>query len=213
MTTDISLNSSEKKQLLRLARDSIRFCFDPNEQKKKKSTNRLSLEKCKQNLFYKYSTLDIPVLAETLTCFVTLYTLNADNNRLRGCIGTVNVRKDETLLQNLISNSIMAAFFDSRFEPLQESELYSTRIEISILSKPHQIVFKTEAELYALIKGKGVVLQSGIHQATFLPQVWQQLPRPQDFIHHLTQKAGITSGGYLDYSYEIYEVFAFEELD
>jgi hypothetical protein len=37
----------------------------------------------------------------------------------------------------------------------------------------------------------GVILSSGNKRATFLPQVWQQLPDKQQFINHLKQKAGL----------------------
>ena len=37
----------------------------------------------------------------------------------------------------------------------------------------------------------GVVLRQGCAGATFLPQVWEQLPEPQDFLSHLKRKAGL----------------------
>jgi AMMECR1 domain-containing protein len=36
----------------------------------------------------------------------------------------------------------------------------------------------------------GVVLKIGLHSATFLPQVWEQLPDKVGFLDHLSQKAG-----------------------
>lgn len=30
------------------------------------------------------------------------------------------------------------------------------------------------------------------HRATFLPQVWDQLPEPADFLAHLLRKAGLS---------------------
>jgi hypothetical protein len=35
------------------------------------------------------------------------------------------------------------------------------------------------------------VLECNRHRATFLPQVWAQLPRPQDFLRALKCKAGL----------------------
>jgi len=62
-----------------------------------------------------------------------------------------------------------------------------------------------------LVEGKGVVLQSGFRRATLLPQVWQQLPEPPEFLSHLALKAGIAAVEYENASYEIYEVYNFEE--
>ena len=37
----------------------------------------------------------------------------------------------------------------------------------------------------------GVIIQKGKAQATFLPQVWGQLPQPEEFLTHLCLKAGL----------------------
>lgn len=207
----LHLTESEKKQLLSLSRNALRFCLEnPNFQDSIFHMDR-PFSKCKKALIAKYSGLDIPILQEMLTCFVTLYMLEDGSRHLRGCIGTLEARSGETLLENLISNTILAAFSDSRFDPLQETELAGTRIEISILSVPQPITFATREELFDLIQGKGVLLQSGIYRATFLPQVWEQIPKPEDFLTHLARKAGMQYRDYLTASYEIYEVYAFEE--
>jgi hypothetical protein len=36
-----------------------------------------------------------------------------------------------------------------------------------------------------------VILESGRHRGTFLPQVWEQLPDPREFFAHLKRKAGL----------------------
>jgi len=213
MASHLSLTDLEKEQLLLLSRNAIQYCFEASGRGHSLFAAPINLADCEKVLFKEYSDQDIPVLQETLTCFVTLYTLENDDRRLRGCIGTVEARSGETLLENLISNSIMAAFKDSRFEPLQEKDLATTLIEISILSQPRPIEFKTKEALFSLIRGKGVVLQAGINRATYLPQVWEQISEPEEFLSHLARKAGIFSGDYLNTSFEIYEVYSFEDSE
>jgi AMMECR1 domain-containing protein len=44
----------------------------------------------------------------------------------------------------------------------------------------------------------GVVLEAGWHRATFLPQVWEQLPDPRQFMAHLKHKAGLAADYWSD---------------
>jgi AMMECR1 domain-containing protein len=37
----------------------------------------------------------------------------------------------------------------------------------------------------------GVILEAGWRRATFLPQVWEQLPEPREFLAALKHKAGL----------------------
>lgn len=211
MASHLSLTDSEKKQLLSLSRDTLRFCFEKARIQNFRFGKNRAYSECEDKLSVKYSVQTIPILKEILTCFITLYALKGDSRQLRGCIGTIEARSGETLMENLISNTMMAAFSDSRFEPLEETELDTTLIEISILSKPEPIRFNTQEELFALIKAKGVVMQAGINRATFLPQVWDEISEPEEFLRHLARKGGIFSGDYLNASYEIYEVLSFED--
>ena len=205
--TTFSLSQNKKTRLLQLARDTITSCLVNGRRGQKPSTT----SHCLRAQMKKYQTIEIEILKEELSCFVTLNSFENGERQLRGCIGTLEPRKGESLLKNIISNSLMAAFHDSRFEPLQESELNFIKIEISILSKPVSISYKDKTELFKKVSGKGVILQSGYHRATFLPQVWKQLPQPEDFLRHLSRKAGLFSDDYLTASYETYEVYAFEE--
>ena len=211
MTTRLRLTDLEKKQLLSISRDAIRSCFKMDCHLNLHYGKNKAYFECEENLLIKYSNLKAPILQEIISCFVTLYILEDSSRKLRGCIGTLEAHSGETLLENLISNSILAAFGDSRFEPLEETELEKSLIEISILSKPEPINFYSKEELYALIEGKGVVLKSGTYKATFLPQVWDQVDGPESFLRYLARKAGIPSSNYLNATYKIYEVLAFEE--
>lgn len=122
-------------------------------------------------------------------CFVTLY----KHGRLRGCIG--NVEPIGSLEQAIIDNAISAATRDGRFEPVQASELPDLQIEVSVLSplKPYQPKNK-QVLLDFLSKNKpGLVIQKFGRRAVFLPQVWEQLPRPEDFLAQLCLKAGLAA--------------------
>ena len=59
----------------------------------------------------------------------------------------------------------------------------------------------------------GVILKKGFYQATFLPQVWEQLPAIEDFLMHLCMKAGLDGTAWKREKLEvlIYQVQAFHE--
>jgi AmmeMemoRadiSam system protein A len=122
--------------------------------------------------------------------------------RLRGCIG--NLTSDTRLESGVRRNTINAAFHDPRFEPLSTSDMDRVEIEISILS---DLVKKLRPHI------DGVIIRKGHASATFLPQVWEQLPRPQDFLSHLCSKAGLSADSWKNPELEVstYQVQYFEE--
>jgi len=117
--------------------------------------------------------------------FVTL--LCADE--LRGCIGSLNARR--ALALDVRENALAAAFRDPRFPPLTAREFPSLAIEVSLLSQPENASFATEAELLSrLVPGvDGVALALDDRHATFLPQVWEMIPEPGEFLAALKAKA------------------------
>lgn len=119
--------------------------------------------------------------------FVTL----TQDGRLRGCMGSLEACR--SLREDLEANACAAAFRDPRFPCLSVAELASTCVEVSILSKPQPMTFRSEAEAIAQLRPgvDGVLLEHGYHRGTFLPQVWEQLPDPVQFIRHLKVKAGL----------------------
>jgi AmmeMemoRadiSam system protein A len=140
--------------------------------------------------------------------FVTL----TQHGELRGCIGSLEARR--TLLADVESNARAAAFKDPRFLPLAKSELASTRIEVSLLSPPEPMQFASEAEALAQLKPgiDGVILERGDNRATFLPQVWEQLPDPRQFIMQLKRKAGLPASFWSsDVRLSRYQVVKFRE--
>ncbi len=118
--------------------------------------------------------------------FVTL----TQAGQLRGCIGTV--RAYRPLREDVRANAIAAALHDPRFPPLQPEELPLTRIEVSLLSPLEWLHFADEAELLAQLRPgvDGLMIFSGGHSATFLPQVWEHFSYPADFLAALKAKAG-----------------------
>ena len=187
------MNQEDKKELLKLARDSISFYFthDPKFMDDE-------LEK-------KYS--------EKRGVFVTL---KKDGN-LRGCIGLIEPIK--TLYDAIVETAQSAAFKDMRFMPLEKEELEEIKIEISILS-PLKIIEVDDPEEYTknIELGKhGLLIDSPDgRKGLLLPQVpvewnWDV----KEFLENLCEKANLPKDAWTDrrniiYSFEC-EVFG-EEL-
>lgn len=128
-----------------------------------------------------------PPLAQQRATFVTL---NLDG-RLRGCIGSLVAHR--TLLDDLIHNAQSAAFEDPRFYPLSPEEFKKVVIEISLLSPPEPLLYDSIEDLKSKVSVgiDGIILQKEGKKATFLPQVWEQLPTFEHFFSQLCQKAGL----------------------
>lgn len=119
--------------------------------------------------------------------FVTL-TRQGD---LRGCIGSLEAHRPLGL--DVRENALAAAFRDPRFAPLAVEEFEHTRVEVSLLTPAMAISFRDEADFLAQLRPgvDGIVFQYGRHRSTFLPQVWESLPEPQQFMQQLKRKAGL----------------------
>ena len=135
------------------------------------------------------------------------------NGRLRGCIG--NLTSDTPLISGVRRNAINAAFHDPRFAALRTSELDRVEIEISILSEPQPLKYRDGEDLVKKLRPHidGVIIRKGHASATFLPQVWEQLPQPQDFLANLCMKAGLGADSWQNPELEVstYQVQYFEE--
>jgi len=145
--------------------------------------------------------------SEKRACFITL----RKNGKLRGCIGSLIPSKK--LWVDVQENAINSAFHDPRFLPVEENELDKIKIEISVLTLPEKLEFKNEKELLKkLNKNKGVIIKKGFNQATYLPQVWEQIPDKQEFLSSLCLKAGLTADSWKkDVEVYVYEVEKIEE--
>jgi uncharacterized protein (TIGR00296 family) len=93
-----------------------------------------------------------------------------------------------------LENAVAAAFRDPRFTPVVPAEFDDIVIEVSLLSKSEPIVGSDEdAILERVVPGYGITIRYGQHRATFLPQVWDSLSDPREFLGELKRKAGLRS--------------------
>ena len=131
--------------------------------------------------------VNAPELLKNAATFVTL----TQNGQLRGCIGSLQAYRP--LLDDIRENACNAAFRDPRFKPLSAEELPATRVEVSLLTPAVAMQFSSEADALAQLRPNidGIIFSAGSRRSTFLPQVWEQLPKPADFMAHLKQKAGL----------------------
>lgn len=153
---------------------------------------------------------DLPTLfLEQRGTFVTL----TIGGGLRGCIG--HIIPSESLIEGIRVNAINAAFRDPRFRPLTREEWKRVHIEISILTEPKELSYSGAEDLLKKLRTDvdGVIIKQGFRQATFLPQVWEQLPRKEDFLTHLCMKAGLAGDAWREGDLKVltYQVQAFEE--
>ena len=169
---DLTLTGNDRITLLRVARDSIRHGLD--------FRTSLTVE------VNEYS----PVLQTRRATFVTLRLGDA----LRGCIGTLEARR--SLVEDVAHNAFAAAFRDSRFSPLTDHEFLNLHIHISILSPPVPMQVSSEEELLAQLRPgvDGLILEEQPHRATFLPDVWEMIKSPHEFVAHLKAKGGWAPG-------------------
>ena len=141
--------------------------------------------------------------------FVTL----KEDGRLRGCIGSLAAERP--LLEDVRANAVGAATRDPRFAPLAPDELASVAIEVSVLSAPRALHVSSVREGCAVLRPgvDGVIVEAGTwHRATLLPQMWQYLPDPAQFLEHLWLKAGLTPGDWQeDLTLQTYTVRAWSE--
>ncbi len=135
-----------------------------------------------------------PRLRKHRSCFVTLHL----HGELRGCVGCLRARSP--LVEEVAQAAHSAAFRDSRFPPLDQSELADLQIHVSVLSEPKPMQFESEQDLLAQLRPgvDGLVLSEGSRLGTFLPDVWEKFPEPAVFFAHLRTKAGLASGYWSD---------------
>jgi AmmeMemoRadiSam system protein A len=155
-----------------------------------------------------------PWLARPGATFITL----TEDGELRGCIGSLEAHRP--LAQDVWENARAAAFKDPRFPPLAREELPRIAVEVSVLGPAVPLPVRSEAEALARLRpGRdGVVLEypgeAGRRgaSATFLPQVWEQLPDPASFLAQLKRKAGLPPGFWSpEIRLSTYEVMKWEE--
>jgi AmmeMemoRadiSam system protein A len=150
-----------------------------------------------------------PGFQEKRGTFVTLKI----KGQLRGCMGCLT--PSETILEGIQRNALNSAFNDPRFPALTATELDQAEIDISILTSPQDLEYSGGNDLLEKLRPNidGVIINKGLARATFLPQVWEQLPRTEDFLAHLCRKAGLSPDewGKGELAVSIYQVQYFHE--
>jgi AmmeMemoRadiSam system protein A len=163
---DECLSPDEKLTLLRLARQAIE--------------NGVRGESLPQ--------LDITLLTLALLADGASFVTLTMDDKLRGCIGALEPY--QSLVEDVREHAVAAALQDYRFPTVRINELPAIKIEISRLTIPEFLEYSDNEDLLAkLHPGKdGVILRDGFHRATFLPQVWEKIPDPADFLSNLCNK-------------------------
>jgi uncharacterized protein len=191
MMPETGLSAQEKAFLLKLARDSIQAGVN------QQLVPQIDRKDC------------TPLLLASGASFVTL----TIHGQLRGCIGALEAY--QPLVYDVQEHALAAALDDYRFYPLSPQEIPLIHIEISRLTQPVPLEYSNAADLLTKLRVgiDGVILFEERRRATFLPQVWKQIPSRESFLSQLCQKMGAPADTWkkkhLDVS--IYQVEEFEE--
>lgn len=188
-----TLTDGEKQTLLRLAREAIEYAVKG---KPLPALNRQSLT---------------PGLRQHGASFVTLTV----NGQLRGCIGALEAY--QPLAEDVREHAVAAALDDPRFRPVEAGELSRIRIEVSRLTAPQRLEYSSSEDLLNRLNPHvdGVILKDNFQRATFLPQVWEKIPDPADFLDQLCLKMGADKKLWRETKLQVhvYQVEEFRELD
>jgi uncharacterized protein len=127
-----------------------------------------------------------PNLREQGASFVTL----TIRGQLRGCIGALEAY--QPLADDVREHAVAAALEDPRFPQVTEDELSRIQVEVSRLTRPVPLEYKDANDLLSKLRPHvdGVILKDGYRRATFLPQVWEKIPDPSEFLDNLCYKMG-----------------------
>jgi len=186
-----NLTLDEQKTLLRIAREAIEY--------------RVRGEKLPP---IQKETLS-PSLKEEGATFITL----TIQGQLRGCIGALEAY--QPLVDDVREHAVAAALEDPRFPPLGEAELSRIQIEVSRLTRPVPLEYTDADDLLSKLRPHidGVILKDGLRRATFLPQVWEKIPDPSEFMNNLCYKMGMVHHHWRNKHFDvlIYQVEEFSD--
>jgi AmmeMemoRadiSam system protein A len=154
---DFALGSEDKEILLKISRQTLEMYLDSGQ-------------------VPVFDLGGIPeILREPAGAFVSLY----KHGQLRGCIGQFEPVKP--LYQVVQEMSVAAATRDTRFYPVDESELGVIKIEISVLTPLKRIQSADEFELGR----QGIYMKKDGRSGTFLPQVAESTGwNKEEFLGH-----------------------------
>jgi AmmeMemoRadiSam system protein A len=169
------LNSEEKRELLRIARDAIR-CLLEGEEFPMPSPAR-------------------GALAQPSGAFVTIRIAHD----LRGCIGYI---ESTNAVADVVADvAVKAAFEDPRFPPLTIAEFKHVTLEVSVLTPLRAISDISEIK----VGEHGLLLELGHRRGLLLPQVaveygWDR----EEFLANVSRKAGLPRDAWRDPKATIY---------
>ncbi len=166
------MNEAQQKDLLRVARDTVRAVVTGQALPKPQSDN--------------------PALTAPCGCFVTL----KNHKRLRGCIGQFT--SDKPLIELVVEMAKASASSDPRFlaDPITPDEVDELDAEISVLSP----LEKTDDPLSLRLGTDGIYIRRGCSSGCFLPQVatetgWSK----EEFLSYCcSHKAGLRPDAWKD---------------
>jgi AmmeMemoRadiSam system protein A len=158
----MSLTSSQRQQLLALARASIETVLDGRRPE--------------------LTTPEDPALLRPAGVFVTL----TKEGELRGCIGSIHAVAP--LHEAVVRSAVNAAFRDPRFHPLRKEEVAQLELEISVMS-PIETVTDIEE---IVVGRDGLIISDGRNTGLLLPQVATEYGWDREtFLEQTCQKAGL----------------------
>jgi len=136
------------------------------------------------------------IFLEKQGTFVTLHTYPA--HELRGCIG---IPLPIMPLKDAIIDAAKSVTRDPRFHPLNEKEIEEVIVEVTILTKPEQIIVEKPQDYLSNIKiGRdGLIVEKGFYKGLLLPQVpVEQQWDKEEFLSHTCIKAGLMPDAWFD---------------
>ena len=119
----------------------------------------------------------------------TFVTLRHPDGDLQGCIGSLEPRR--TLADDVASNAVAAALHDPRATPIDLPDVGQLSVEVSLLGPLERIACTDERSAIAALRPgvDGVVVKWRGARGTLLPQVWENLRDPREFLAHVKVKA------------------------
>jgi len=144
---------------------------------------------------------DLPAaLGQEGAAFVTL----TIRGQLRGCIGTLEAY--QPLALDVQEHAVAAATQDYRFPAVSPAEVPLLEIEISRLTPTQPLDYEDWQDLLQKLRPgiDGVLLKDGIRRATFLPQVWEKVSQPEEFLTHLCYKMGAPGDRWREKKLEVF---------
>ena len=169
------LSDADRREILRLARESVHRTVLGKEMPKPISTSA--------------------VLQEPCGAFVTLI----ERGQLRGCIGYTEAVRP--LAEVVCEVAAKAAVDDPRFSPVGEEELMDIELEISVLSPLEKISSPEKIE----VGKHGILLENGYFRGLLLPQVAVEYNWDREaFLENTARKAGLHPDAWKDSNSAIY---------